>query len=125
MTDKSGQKFKRYWRYYRTESGNCPVQDFLDTLDDDDAEELLAEMRHVAREGKKAARHLSGEIYEVRATGENRIFRVLFASLGHFSHVLLGFDGFSKKTQRTPPAKIALAKKRLKDWIKRGEKKPT
>lgn len=34
--------------------------------------------------------------------------------------VLLSLDGFSKKTQKTPPEKIRLAERRLADWRRRG-----
>ncbi len=71
----------------------------------------------------RAARHLRSEIYEVRVSGENRIYRVLFATEGRYSQVLLALEAFDKKTQKTPPAKIELAQERLADWRKRGRKK--
>jgi hypothetical protein len=48
---------------------------------------------------------------------------VLFAPEGAKQQVLLALEGFKKKTQKTPPATIQLAKRRLKDWRDRGEKK--
>ncbi|MBI5544459.1 MAG: type II toxin-antitoxin system RelE/ParE family toxin [Deltaproteobacteria bacterium] len=77
-------------------------------------------MRHVAKVGLEASRHLRGEIWEVRVQGENRIFRVLFSPEGRFGQVLLALEAFTKKTQKTPPATIALAEKRLSDWRRRG-----
>ena len=67
-----------------------------------------------------AARHLKGDIYEVRADGDRQTFRILFAAEGKTSQVLLSLDGFSKKTQRTPPEKIRLAERRLADWRRRA-----
>lgn len=49
------------------------------------------------------------------------IYRVLFAEQGKKGRVLLALEGFTKKTQKTPPAKIKLAKKRLSDWESRGD----
>jgi hypothetical protein len=67
--------------------------------------------------GLTVARHLRGEIYEVRASGART---VLFASDGAKSQVLLAISAFTKKTQRTPPAEIRLAERRLADWRRRG-----
>jgi phage-related protein len=33
---------------------------------------------------------------------------------------LLAVEAFSKKTQKTPAAKVALAEQRLRDWRSRG-----
>jgi phage-related protein len=71
-------------------------------------------------EDLEAARHLHGEIYEVRASTSTRSFRVLFASEGAQSQVLLSLVAFAKKTQRTPPKAIELAKQRLSDWRSRA-----
>jgi hypothetical protein len=42
------------------------VQAFLDQLSAADAAEVVAAMKDVAREGLRAARHLRGDIWEVR-----------------------------------------------------------
>jgi len=77
-------------------------------------------MAEVRSRGLIAARHLDGEIYEVRADGDRVIYRVLFATEGDSSRILLSLEAFKKKTQRTPPDRIALAKRRLADWRRRG-----
>jgi phage-related protein len=69
-------------------------------------------MREVRRKGPRVARHLDGEIYEVRADGRGVIYRVLFAPQGRRKQILLSLEAFKKKTQRTPPRSIALAKRR-------------
>lgn len=79
-------------------------------------------MKDVAELGNIAARHLDGEIWEVRADGLNAIYRVLFASVGSKGRILLSLEAFSKKSQKTPAAKIAVAKRRLRDWNSRGSK---
>ena len=78
-------------------------------------------MRDVAKFGLAAARHLRNDIWEVRIQGENRIFRVLFSPEGRFKQVLLALEGFTKKTQKTPPNTITLAERRLADWRRRGQ----
>lgn len=111
---------RRRWRFYRTSSGRSPVREFLDELNDWDAASVAAAMREVAVDGLVAARHLTGEIYEVRADGDRQSYRVLFATQGRRSQVLLALEAFSKKTQRTPPHRITVAQRRLRDWQARG-----
>lgn len=113
----------RRWRDYRTGMGRRPVKAFLDDLDDADAAAIAAAMKDVRDNGLIAARHLRGDIYEVRADGNKQTFRILFAEEGEQGRVLLALTGFSKKTQRTPSEEIELAQKRLRDWRARGSKK--
>jgi phage-related protein len=47
---------------------------------------------------------------------------VLFAPQGGNKQILLSLEAFKKKTQRTPKEKIRLARRRLSDWERRGEK---
>jgi phage-related protein len=113
--------FRRQWREYKTEAGNRPVKKFLDDLSYEEKADVAAAMNEVKREGLPAARHLRGEIYEVRAESSNQSFRVLFAAEGRFKQVLLSVVAFSKKTQRTPPQMIQLAEGRLKEWRRRSK----
>lgn len=108
------------WRDYETASGRRPVAEFLHELSDTEAALIVAAMKDVAEVGNSAARHLDGEIWEVRADGDRVIYRVLFANVGSKGRILLALDAFNKKTQKTPPAKISLAKKRLREWVERG-----
>ena len=66
------------WRDYQTASGRRPIKEFLDGLDDEDLASVVAAMREVRQQGMQAARHLEGDIYEVRADGKGVIYRVLF-----------------------------------------------
>lgn len=116
----SGGQRKRRWRAYETASRSRPVEDFIDALSDEDAAAVLAAMKDVQIRGLIVARHLRGDIYEVRASGNRQIFRVLFAPEGRYGQILLSPEGFSKKTQKTPPQEIALAEQRLADWRSRG-----
>jgi phage-related protein len=78
-------------------------------------------MKEVRKQGLQAARHLDGEIYEVRADGKGVIYRVLFAPQGKHKQVFLSLEALKKKTQKTPPQTIRLAKRRLLDWQRRGK----
>lgn len=110
----------RRWRFYRTATGNSPVREFIDALSQDDAAAVVAAMLDVANDGLTVARQLRGELYEVRASGERQAFRVLFAGEGRRGQVLLALEAFSKKSQRTPTARIEVAEGRLSDWRARG-----
>jgi phage-related protein len=79
-------------------------------------------MAAVRSVGIRAARHLKGDVYEVRADGDRQTFRILFANEGKSGQILLSLEAFSKKTQKTPPDKIRLAERRLADWRRRGRR---
>jgi len=84
---------------------------------------VLAAMEDVRERGLRAARRLDDEIWEVRADGDRVIYRVLFAPEGSHGQVLLALEAFSKKTQKTPPSTVKLARRRLMDWRRRGDAK--
>jgi phage-related protein len=113
---------QRRWRDYRTAVGGRPIRDFFAGLSDPDAAAVLAAMAAVRTQGLPAARHLRGDVYEVRADGDRQGFRVLFANEGRSGQVLLALEGFSKKTQKTPPETIRLAERRLADWRRRSRR---
>lgn len=79
----------------------------------------MAEVRDL---GLVAARHLDGDVWEVRIDGDRVIYRILFAPEGRRGQVLLALEAFNKKTRKTPPATIALA---LSDWRRRGVERRT
>ena len=112
---------RRHWRDYRTAGGSRPVKEFFDSLTDEEAAEVVAAMKEIATAGLRAARHLRGDIHEMRADAANRTFRVLFAAEGRFGQVLLSLSGFTKKTQKTPSKEIERAERRLRDWRGRGK----
>ena len=105
---------------YQTAAGHSPVKDFLAALEDDDTAAVVAAMKDVQLEGLIAARHLWGDIYEVRASSGRQAYRVLFAREGRRGQILLAVEAFSKKAQRTPPQRIEVAEQRLADWRSRG-----
>jgi len=101
-----------------------PVREFLDDrlLPEADRAEIVAAIKDVQRNGLVAARHLRGDLYEVRADGRDASYRILFALEGAQGQVLLGLSAFSKKTQRTPRRELELAERRLADWRARGRR---
>jgi phage-related protein len=110
---------RRRWRHYETPAGRKPVLEFIRRLSDPDKASVLAAMKEVRDHGTRYARHLDGDIWEVRASGDRVIYRVLFAEEGSRGRVLLALDAFDKKTRKTPPRNIATAKQRLRSWRSR------
>ena len=117
-----GRKARRRWRDYRTRAGGRPVKAFFVELTDEEAASVIAGMKDVAERGLVAARHLRGDIWEVRADASTRSFRVLFAAEGNLSQVLLSLSAFEKRTQKTPPRELEVAEERLRDWRDRSRK---
>jgi len=113
---------KRRWRDYRTRAGRRPIKEFLDKLTDQDAADVVAAMAEVQRFGIVAAKHVEGELYEVKAEGDRQTFRVLFAQEGEHDQVLLALVGLSKKQQKLPRDAIDLATRRLREWRSRGRR---
>ncbi len=119
------KKPRRQWRDYRTRAGGRPVKAFLDELTDEEVAAVVAGMKDVVKRGLAAAKHLRGDIYEVRADAATRSFRVLFSTEGRYSQVLLSLSAFEKRTQKTPPRELELALNRLREWRTRGAQKST
>lgn len=102
--------------FFRQSSGDEPVRDWLISLDKADRQTIGEDIAYVQYKwpiGKPRVDHLRGPIWEVRSKIGNRIARVLFA-VDDSEMILL--HGFIKKTQKTNPADIELAIKRLKEW---------
>jgi len=113
---------KRRWRDCRTAGGHRPAKQFLDSLSDEDAADIVAAMKVVAKEGVRHAKHVEGEIYEVKAEGNRQTFRILFVRKGEHHQVLLALEAFSKKQERLPRETIELTKRRLRDWRARARR---
>lgn len=111
---------RQRWRDYATPGGTRPVHDFIEELDEDGATQVLAAMKDVAVNGLEAARHVRGDIYEVRAPVANATIRILFAVEGARGLILLALEAFAKTTRETPPQSVRLAERRLASWRARG-----
>ena len=94
-----------------TERGGKEPKAFIDGLTDEQAAAVVATTKDVAQNGLAVARHLRGEVYEVRTEADRQAFRILFAQETTF--ILLCLSGFQKKSAKIPPAQIVLAESRL------------
>ena len=102
--------------FYRTAGGVEPVREWLRSLPEEDRRVIgldLATVQIGWPIGMPLCRSLSGGLWEVRSVlPRHRIARVLF----FFHEGQLGVvHGFIKKTQKTPPDDLALARKRMQE----------
>ena len=108
--------------FYKTESGDSPVQEFLYSLTVKNRKKIawvLGAVRDLPFVHRDYFKKLTGtdNIWEVRIVSGNDTFRLLgFMEKGN---LVILTNGFVKKTERTPPSEIALAEKRKKDYESR------
>ncbi len=107
--------------FYRTETGNEPVREWLTSLTKDDRFRIGTDLKTVEFGwpiGMPTCRPMGDGLFEVRTdlTG-NRTARVLFTT-AEGSMVLL--HGFIKKTQKTPDSDLKLARDRRRRLVGGG-----
>ena len=109
-------------QFYGTESGRCPVEEFLNSLSDQHAQKVAWVLRLVERMEMVPQQYLkkltgTTELWEIRTQIGGNSYRLL----GFFdeSTMLILTTGFSKKQQKTPAREIDLAVQRRKDYLLR------
>lgn len=106
------------WRDYRSSSGNSPVREFIAKLSDVDHAAVIAAMKEVQHDALAAARHVEGDVYEVRAVGHKAHYCILFSLEG--KRVLLALDIYDKDSQKLPLNVRRRCQQRLRDWRSRA-----
>ena len=109
--------------FYKEEgSGNEPVKEWLYSLDKNCRKIIGKDMRTVQLGwplGMPLVRSLGAGLWEIRFRLPDNIARIVFKMI-QGEMVLL--HGFVKKTQKTPPEDLQLAKKRAKKYETMGGK---
>ena len=107
--------------FYETEDGKQPVTDFLDSLDDKMAAKMISLMEILEEKGTELrlpySEFLGDGIFELRCKLGSNITRALY--FFYVGKKIIVTNGFMKKTQKTPPTEIKLAKDRRADWLQR------
>ena len=105
-------------RFWRSISGREPVREWLNDLPLDDRRVIGRDMAKVQfgwPMGLPLCRPLRGGLWEVRSSlPSRREARVLF---GFHDSILIALHAFIKKTQKTMPDDLALARQRLKEMV--------
>ena len=109
-------------RFYRTESGSCPAEQFIDSLNGKQARKvvwvlnLLEELETIpSRYFKKLAN--TEDLWEARIDFGSDTFRLLGFFDGNM--IVVFVHGFRKKSQKLPKEAIALAHERKRDYFRR------
>ena len=109
--------------FYETESGNRPVEDFLDSLNSKAAQkmtwvmELIEERQgNIHRKYFEKLKH-TDEIWEVKAKYGSNEYRIL--DFIDEKNILFLVHGFQKKSRRTPKKDINAAEIRKKNHLRR------
>jgi phage-related protein len=101
-------------RFYRTETGNEPVREWLCGLDEGDRRAIGLDLMRVQFGwpiGMPLVRSLKDGLWEVRSfLPSQRIARLV---LCFHEGMLIVLHGFIKKTQKTPADDLALARRRM------------
>ncbi len=102
--------------FFRTAGGSEPVREWLKDLPPEDRREVGKDLMRAQWRwpvGMPLCRPMGEGLWEVRTDlPSNRIARVL---LGVDDGVLVALHAFIKKTQKTPPSELVVARKRLKE----------
>ena len=107
--------------YFEKEDGTYPAEEFILSQDVKMRAklfrllELLEEKGNTLRE--PYSKSLDDGIFEIRAKQGNNISRVLY--FFYIGNKIILTNGFVKKSPKTPPSEIALAKKYRAEYEKR------
>lgn len=107
--------------FYRSESGNEPVREWLKNLPREDKRQIGEDVKTAQLGwplGMPLIRKIDKDLWEVRTRLTEGIARVFFTIDG--SHMIL-LHGFVKKSQKTPQNELKTALSRLGNY-KRGPK---
>lgn len=107
--------------FYETGTGQCPVKDFLDTLNDKQGAKVLRGMQLVREFGPELGmpyvETIQHGIHCLRIKQGSDIFRVFFF-VGS-TRTIVFLHGFRKKTPKTPPREITRAVHYRSDFLNR------
>jgi phage-related protein len=111
--------------FYRTSTGRCPVEEFLDWLPDRHAQKVASVLRLIERLEIVPQQYLkklvgTDDLWEVRVQIGGNSYRML----GFFGRpqVLVLTGGFAKKQEKIPVREIELAHQRRIEYFERRSK---
>ena len=110
--------------FYRTSSGRCPVEEFLDSLESKQAQKVAWVLQLVEEFDVVPAQYFkkldgSEGIWEVRVRAGKNIFRILGFLDGN--ELVILNHAFQKKTQKIPLKDIRVAEKRKREYFARKQ----
>jgi phage-related protein len=111
--------------FFRTASGQSPIEDFLDQLPAKSAQKVAWVLQLVEDLDRLPSKYFkklvnTQDLWEVRASAGSNIFRLI----GFFDgpQIVVVAHGFQKKTQKTPKKAIQIAHERKREYFRRKTK---
>lgn len=105
--------------FYETRDGIRPVADFLSSLDEKTRARFGWSMAQLRLRNVQArfplVRHLEGDLWELREESQTNIFRIIYVF--YTGRRIVFLHGFAKKSQKTPPKALEIARKRYHDFL--------
>jgi len=113
---------ERVIRFYRTPTGRCPVEEFLDHLEGKEAQKVLWVLRLIERLERVPRKYFdkltdSEEIWEVRTLAHKGLYR-LFAFFLQ-GDTLIVAHGYVKQSRKTDPVEIHRAERYRREYLSR------
>lgn len=109
--------------FYEKPDGSEPAKDFILNLEPKMSAKVLRTIQLLKQEGpalrEPYSKSLDDGIFEIRTKFGSDITRVLYFFV--IGRRIILTNGFVKKTQKTPPGEIALAKMYRDDYLSRKE----
>jgi len=110
--------------FYRSDSGECPVLDFISGLDKKLKAKVFRDLQLLEHNGNNLgmpfSKYLEDGIFELRTKLGSDITRIFYFFVIHKQIVVT--NGFKKKTVRTPYNEIQKAKKYKNDFLDKLQK---
>lgn len=110
--------------FYETESGTCPVREFLDDLKSSDPDDFaavlagLAKLRNRQYHREPLSKALGDGLFELRHVGKLNT-RVLWFFMRR--HRIIVVHGIRNKGRAIPSRDLAIARERMREWYKRAQ----
>ena len=109
--------------FFQKYNGDCPTEKFLEKLDQKMNAKMTRTISALQEHGNELrepySKHLDDGIYELRAQIGSNISRVLYFFYVGKRAILT--HGFIKKTQKTPPSELKMAKFYREEYLSREE----
>ena len=107
--------------YFEKEDGTFPAEEFILSQDNKMRAKIFRLLELLEQKGNTLrepySKSLDDGIFEIRAKQGNNITRVLY--FFYIGNKIILTNGFVKKSQKTPPSEIDLAKKYRAEYEKR------
>ncbi len=107
--------------FYEKENGDCPIEEFMNSLDIKMRAKMIGLLELLEEKGiqlrEPYSKIIEDGIFEIRCKVGNNISRVLY--FFYFEGKIVLTNGFTKKTQKTSIEEIKLAKKYRADFKER------